>query len=221
MLGGRLHYETFEANATHSVPSLSSIDRYIGRVKSNAEEGVLRTDGLAKYLEDLNLPRIVLLSEDGTRIVNRIQYDKGTNQLVGFVLPIQDTNGMPLTGGNEACSAAAMERCFFDIKTAKEKKRSSNVNVVMAQPVVKGIPPYCLLIFGTDSMYTSEDIRKRWSFIVAELRKRDINVLSFSSDSDPKFNSVMRQHLKLGQKTTISSNLPEYFNAEISNMDHT
>lgn len=107
MLGGRLAYQTFKANATHSMPSLSAIDDYIGRVKSNAEEGVLRTDGLAKYLQDLNLPKIVSLSEDGTRIVNRIQYDKGTNQLVGFVLPIQDTNGMPLTGGNKAYSTAA------------------------------------------------------------------------------------------------------------------
>lgn len=222
MLGGRLAYETFKANAARSVPSLSTIDDYIGQVKSSAEEGVLRTDGLAKYLQDLNLPRIVSLSEDATRIVNRIQYDKSTNQLVGFVLPIQGTNGMPLTGGNKACSAATMERCFFDIKTGEEKKRSSNVNVVMAQPMVKGIPPYCLLIFGTDSMYTSEDIRKRWSFIVDELRKRGIEVFSFSSDSDPKFNSVMRQHLKLGQKTTISSNLPEYFNADFfSNMNHT
>lgn len=222
MLEGRLAYETFEANATHSVPSLISIDRFIGRVKSNVEEGVLRVDGLEKYLEDLNLPRIVSLSEDATRIVNRIQYDKGTNQQVGFVLPIQDSNGMPLTGGNKAGSAAAIEKCFFDIKTGQEKKRSSYVNVVMAQPLVKGIPPYCLLIFGTDSMYTSEDIRKRWNFIVNELRKRDIEVLSFSSDSDPKFNSVMRQHLKPRQKTTTSSSLPEYFNAYFpSSSDHT
>lgn len=222
MLGGRLAYQTFKANASHSVPSLSAIDKYIGEVKSDVEEGVLRTGGLAKYLQDLNLPKIVSLSEDGTRIVDRIQFDKRTNQLVGFVLPIQGTNGMPLTGGNEACSAAAIERCFFDTKTGKEKKRSSNVNVIMAQPAIKGIPPYCLLIFGTDTKYSSENIRKRWNFIVDELRKRDIEVLSFSSDSDPKFNSVMRQHLKLGQKTTNSSNLPEYFNADFSvNMNHT
>lgn len=221
MLGGRLAYETLKANATHSIPNLSSIDRYIGRSKSNAEEGVLRTDELAKYLQDLNLPRIVLLSEDATRIVNRIQYDKGTNKLVGFVLPIQDSNGMPFTGRNDASSAAAIERCFFDVKTGGEKKRSSNVNVVMAQPLARGIPAFCLLIFGTDSMYNSEDIRKRWNFIVDELRKRDIEVLSFSSDSDPKFNSVMRQHLKLGQKTQITSSLPEYFNADFpSSMGH-
>lgn len=220
MLEGRLAYETFESNATHSVPSLISIDRFIGRVKSNVEEGVLRVDGLVKYLKDLNLPRIVSLSEDATRIVNRIQYDKGTNQLVGFVLPIQDANGMPLTGGNKACSAAAIERCFFDIQTGQEKKRSSYVNVVMAQPLAKGVPPYCLLIFGTDSIYTSEDIRKRWIFIVNELRKNDIEVLSFSSDSDPKFNSVMRQHLKLGQITTTSSDLPEYFNADLNYQLH-
>lgn len=222
MVGGRLAYETFKANATHSVPSRCSVDRFIRQVQSNAVEGVLRTEELSKYLDDLNLPRIVALSEDATKIVDRIQYDKSTNQLLGFVLPLQETNGMPLIGGNKATSASAIERCFFDFETGEERKKSTYINVVMAQPLVRGIPPICILIFGSDTHYSSKDIQKRWNFIENELRKKNIEVLSFASDSDPKFNSVMRKQLNLGCASNdldARAEYPAYFNADfVANM---
>lgn len=131
MISGRLAYETFKANAQHSVPSVKSVDRYIDKVKANVVEGVLRTNELSIYLTNLKLPRIVPLSEDATRITNRVQYDARTNQLVGFVLPLAE-NGMPNAVINKARSAAEMERCFYDVKTGEEKKRASYLNVVMA-----------------------------------------------------------------------------------------
>lgn len=214
MISGRLAYETFKANAQHSVPSVKSVDRYIYKVKANVVEGVLRTSELSKYLTELNLPRIVALSEDATRITNRVQYDSQTNQLIGFVLPLAE-NGMPIANINIARSAAEMERCFYDVKTGEEKKRSSYLNVVMAQPLVPGVPAFCLLLFGSDSKYTSTDIEKRWQFIRAELKKNNIEVLTFASDSDPKFNSVMRNHMKLGQSKENNIDFPEWFNADI------
>lgn len=216
MLGGRLWYETFKSNAVHEVPSLRSIDRYIAKVKSSAVEGALRADELLKYLTDLNLPKLVSLSEDATKINDRIQYDVGTNQLVGFVLPLNPENGMPIVDFYQATSAAHMERCFYNLETGTERKRSSYVNVVMAQPLVKSIPAFCLLIFGTDSMYNTEDIVKRWTYITKELEKRNIRVVSFASDSDPKFNSAMRRHLNLGKCTEVSLQFPEWYNAEYS-----
>lgn len=121
MLSGKLAYETFKANVQHAVPSVSSVGRYISQKKSKVVEGVLRTDELLEYLNDLKLPKIVVLSEDATRITNRIQYDPETNQLVGFVLPL-GTNGMPIADYNKARSAADMEKCFYNVKTGKEKK---------------------------------------------------------------------------------------------------
>lgn len=216
MLGGRLSYETFKSNALHAVPCLRSIDRYIAKVKSDVVEGVLRVDELLKYLTDLKLPKFVSLSEDATRITDRIQYDAGTNQLVGFVLPLNPENGMPIADYYQATSAARMERCFFDLATEKARSRSTNVIAIMAQPLKKSIPAFCLLIYGTDSMYTTADIRKRWTYIVDELQKVGIGVISFASDSDPKYNSAMRQHLSLGYGSDAPSPFPEWFNVEFS-----
>lgn len=216
MLGGRMWYETFKANAIHGVPGLRQIDRYIAEVKSNVVEGILRADELLKYLTDLNLPKFVSLSEDGTKITDRKQYDVGTNQLVGFVLPLNPDNGMPIANFYQATSAADIESSFYDVKTGNEKKRSTNVNVVMAQSLVKSIPAFCLLIFGTDNTYTTQDVAKRWTYIRKELKKRNVQVVSFGADSDSRYNSTMRRHLKLGTRADISSPFLEFFNAEYS-----
>lgn len=214
MLSGKLAYETLKANAQRSLPSLPTVDRFIAKVQSNVFEGLLRTEELSQYLTALKLPKIVALSEDATRITNRIQYDRHTNQLVGFVLPLGE-NGMPIVGFNKACSAAQMEKCFYDIQTGQEKNQASFLNVVMAQPLAVGIPPFCLLLFGSDAKYTSIDIDKRWDFISDELKKKGITVATFASDSDPKFNAVMKNHLELGWNKNNNINFPTWFNANV------
>lgn len=214
MLSGKLAYQTFKANAQHAVPSDRAVTGYIGSMATNAIEGVLRSDELLKYLNDLQQLKIVALSEDATRITNRIQYDPQTNQLVGFVLPLGE-NGMPITGCNQARSASEMEKCFYDVLTRKEKKRATYVNVVMAQPLATGVPAFCLLVFGSDAKYTTKDISKRWHYIKNELEKKGIEVVTFASDSDPKFNSFMKYHINLGQSLENDLHFPEWFNANL------
>lgn len=217
MIGGKLMYETFKANTSRAVPCLRSVDRYISKVKSNILEGVLRSDELLEYLNKLQLPKIVALSEDATRITGRIQYEPQTNLLIGFVLPLEQ-NGMPIHGKNKATSASKMEKCFFNTETREEKKRASFLNVVMAQPLVPGIPAFCLLVFGTDAMYSSENIKNRWQYIKDELNKRGIHVVTFASDSDPKFNSTMKYHISLGQSRNDNGiQFPQWFNANLCN----
>lgn len=214
LLSGKLAYETSKANAQHAVPSLRAVDGYVAQHASNAVEGVLRSVELLQYLNHLQLPKIVALSEDATRVTNRIQYDSQTNQLVGFVLPLGE-NGMPIAGYNKARSAAEIEKCFYNVETCQQKKCASYVNVVMAQPLVPGIPAFCLLVFGSDAMYNTKDIEKRWQFIKDELKKKEIDVVTFASDSDPKFNSLMRHHIKLGQNVENNLNFPAWFRADL------
>lgn len=67
----------------------------------------------------------------------------------------------------------------------------------MAQPLAN-LPPYCLLIFGTDSVFTAYQIRKSWEYIVKELNQIGIKVIAIGSDSDPKYNAAMWMQLQLG-----------------------
>lgn len=57
---------------------------------------MLRTDELLVYLKARKQPMCVAISEDATRVDNRLQYDSRTNEILGFVLPINQQNGMPI-----------------------------------------------------------------------------------------------------------------------------
>lgn len=94
MLAGPLGYAAIQENRCLALPSLSSINHFIQNTKV-ITEGVLRPYELELYLRQRNLPLIVSISEDATRIQGRVQYDSRSNQVVGFVLPIDPTNGLP------------------------------------------------------------------------------------------------------------------------------
>lgn len=76
MLGGRLLYETLYKNLL--LPSPTSISRYIQKTGQKIVEGELRCDLLKSYLREKNLPSIVWISEDATRITGKVQYNSST-----------------------------------------------------------------------------------------------------------------------------------------------
>lgn len=93
MLSGPLAYETLNANLPLSIPSVSTVSRFLKEKGPNVVEGIMRTEELLRYLKSRNLPLKVSISEDATRITAKISYDPVTNQLVGFTLPL-DGNGL-------------------------------------------------------------------------------------------------------------------------------
>lgn len=81
------------------------------------------------------------LSEDPTRIDGRIQYDSKTNLIEGFVLPIDEENGMPVPYSYKARNAAEMLSYF-----SSNKPVAQFVTVIMAQPLAN-VAPFCLLLY--------------------------------------------------------------------------
>lgn len=195
MLVGPIAYETLQKNLSHSLPSLPSTNRYVRSSGCNITEGILRNEELSLYLAERSLARYVCISEDATRITGRVQYDSKSNQIVGFVLPLNNQNGMPIPFAFPARDAEEILRHFSSNNT-----ESSFLNVIMAQPMGNA-PAFCLMVYGSDNKYTSLDVANRWKFINEELAKVNIKVLSFSSDSDPKYNKAMRVLSGLGFKT--------------------
>lgn len=196
MIAGPLAYESLQVNLALSLPSLSSVNRYIRKIHSNLTEGDLQVLELKKYLEERGLPLIVSLSEDGSKLTGTVQYDVRTNQLMGFSLPL-DENGMPKKNYFGAKSANEIIKHF-----TKKHVVGNNMNVVMAQPIAD-IPAFCLLLYSTAGSYTASDVSHRWKYIVRKLRDENIEVLTFSSDSDQKYNSAMRWESRLGERSSL------------------
>lgn len=196
MIIGPLGYETLQKNLESALPSLPSTNRYIRASHIHITEGVLRNSELLSYLNERKLPLVVSLSEDATRIVGTVQYDSRTNQLIGFVLPINKKNGMPIPFSYSARNADEIYKHF-----SNENSVSSYLNVIMAQPVAKNAAPFCLLIYGSDNKYTGNDVSKRWRFIRDQLADSGIETLTISSDSDPRYNAAMKELSRLGNKS--------------------
>ncbi|KAK3908493.1 Nucleoprotein, partial [Frankliniella fusca] len=183
--GGRKLYETLHANAPKSMPSLSTILKYQGKVMEPVREGQCRWQELSEYLEDNHLPRVIAISEDGTRITGQIEYDSTTNLLVGFSPPL-DRDGCPDTSHFEATGERAM-RAMFD-----EAPRAHTAYVLMAQPLQDGAAPFCLMAFGTDNRFGAEDGVRRWRWLKRCAEIYGIAIISISTDGDPKMLRGMR-----------------------------
>lgn len=193
MLSGPLAYKTLQANSFGVIPSISATNKYILRPDHALIEGQLRNEELLVYLQERNQPLWVSLSEDSTRIENRIEYDPHTNQLIGFVLPINEENGMPQPFIYKAESAGQIIEHF-------DAPISESLTTIIAQPL-GGASSFCLMLFGSDNRYTAIHVSKRWKYIVNELKQLGIGVVAISSDSDPKFNKAMRMNSLLGQES--------------------
>lgn len=147
LMSGCHAYDTLQRNLELSLPSLSSTNRYVQKMSDCVVEGQLRINELVRYLKGRNLPLVVSLSEDATRIDGRIQYDSRINQIVGFVSPINRKTGMPIPLSYPARNAEEMFGQF-----SYENPPAQFVNVVMAQPLAN-YPPFCLLLYASNAMH--------------------------------------------------------------------
>lgn len=196
ILSGPIAYNILQKNLELALPSLSRINYFVQNTHETTIEGVLRSEELLIYLKERNLDLVVSLSEDATFVVDRVQFNSKKNQLIGFVLPINQ-NGMPVPFVYSAKDTDDIVR-HFAVKTPVAKF----VITVMAQPIGNA-PPFPLLVFGTDSKFVAEDVSARWNFITNKLNELGITVLTISSDSDPKYNSAMRKNSRLGRKSDV------------------
>lgn len=205
MIIGPLGYETIQRNLECALPSLPSINRYLHKSSFHVTDCIPRYSELFLYLTERKNPLVVALSEDETKIVGRPQYDSKTYQIVGFVPPIDRKTGLPVPMAFPARSADEIISHF-----SNQNVSASYVNVVMAQPIGPDyFPPFCLLIFGSDSKYTRIDVENRWTKIIKQLNEYKIRVISVVSDSDTKYNSCIRNLSKLGCKSNLFDEICE------------
>lgn len=203
MLCGLLAYETLNANFPLSIPSISTVHRFITDKGPRVIEGEMRTDELLRYLKNRKLPLKISLSEDATRIIGKVSYDPATNQLIVFALPI-DKNGMPIKFSFPARSASEIQSHFLN----KSNVVSSTAYVQMAQPIDENASPFCLMIYLIDNTFTADNVLKRWRFQASKLKEKGITINNIATDGDSKPLLAMKILSKIGQSDK------EYFDCE-------
>ena len=104
-------YYFLKLNLPYSLPSVTNLKVVYAEVNVIPKEGEVRMSQLREFLTARNLPMYVYCYEDTTRSVVKIQYCSITNQLVGFVPPLNN-NGLPTLGSFPARSSAEVKRHF-------------------------------------------------------------------------------------------------------------
>ncbi|CAF1387704.1 unnamed protein product, partial [Rotaria sp. Silwood1] len=188
ILGGKLTYEFLRLNLPGSLPHLSLLNSLISSSDSRISEGEFRFDQLQKHFDSLNV-QYAFGSEDCTGIVKRIKYDSTTNTFTGF--PSLLDRGVPIKSYYQTDSFDALKLWFNSIDKA------SLLNVHMIQPLQStdnsSIPsPYLLSAYGIDNTATANDILQRWWYIFNQSLQRNIRIIGFSTDADPKYLRAMR-----------------------------
>jgi len=192
-VGGRLLYETLQSNLTNSLPSISSLNRFISTQKQNIVEGEYRFKELKEFLLERNLPLCVWVSEDGTRVMGKIQYDQISNKVIGFVLPFE--NGMANVNAYLATSANTIGQYF------KNNEKANYAYVIMAKPLHENAPTFCLSIFGTNNKFNHKDVINRWNTMEKMAEDFGIKILGYSSDGDTRLLKAMQINTYQQQST--------------------
>lgn len=195
-VGGRLLYETLQSNLTNSLPSISSLNRFISTQKQNIVEGEYRFKELKEFLLERNLPLCIWVSEDATRLASKIEYDLISNKIVGFVLPF--SNGVANVNAYLATSANTIGEFF------QKNDKANYAYVIMAKSLQDTSSAFCLSIFGTNNKFTSEDVINRWNIMQKLASEVGIKILGFSSDGDTRL-------LKAMQTSAYSQQSSQYY----------
>lgn len=162
--------------------------------------GQIDVAGLKQYLLQNGYPLEVMLSEDGTRVMQQVQYDSRSNTITGCVAPL-DKTGLPTQAYFNASNAnevvEKLEKCAL----------ASTAYVQLATPLVPNAAPYVLFYMATDNKFNYIHVIKRWAHTIKTLQANGIAVLGIASDGATPLLSAMINVTKF----TPESSLGELF----------
>lgn len=134
--------------------SNKTIQSHLKQNTINVTEGFVGVSGLKKYLVDNELPLVVCLCDDATKITPAIEYDYNTDSLRGLAAPLGE-NGLPLSGLLKASTP------YKIVENIKEYPTGNYVYVQMALPLAIGAAPYVLYHVCSDNKFKAMDVLNR------------------------------------------------------------
>lgn len=138
----------------------------------------------------------VIISEDATRLSNRVEYDPTSDQLFGLQPDHDDTSGLPMLNFFKVTTPSKF------VEFLKKFKTAPYLQVVNAKPMTSGSPARIIAVFPTDNKYTTQMVINRWNEMLKKFDSHGINI-RMSSDADPRLLGAMKKMAKFGKKYPI------------------
>lgn len=157
IMSGKAAYEFMAKNLP--LPQPSTVKNWIS-ANSAPNEGeidfIAARQHFSKYSRtDVDDKIYCYGAEDATSVVKRIEFRLDTDQIVGFVSPLNENTGLPSVNHFPASTPSEVYGYFHDYKKAHL------VEAIALIPLEKNTPPYILTMFGTDGAYNWESVKAR------------------------------------------------------------
>jgi hypothetical protein len=126
-------------------------------------------------------------------VVSSVSYDVTTDCFIGFAPPL--VNGLPSVNQFKTNSFYELEQWFEDF----DKSKLINVHVI--EPLLQNNSslvhsrPYIVSAYGTNNKYTGMDVLRKWNYLYNECKRRNIDLVGFASDCDPRYLKAMQLSL--------------------------
>ncbi len=195
LFSGRRSYEILHSNLGKGVfPAPSTIEKKLADYHIRVKEGEINLKVLVEFFsQNIDLPKVVCVSEDATAINKRREYDRKTNSIIGSS-GLLNADGFP-------------EPADFVVKNVDDMTNHFNrfepatvAFVVVANPVSGDFPGIRIAAFGSNNKFSATDVKKRANAIERELKKEGIEMLVYSADGDSREMKTMRQKISLGTR---------------------
>ncbi len=193
---GPLAYNFIQQNMPTALPHLRTVQRRVQKENSTIKDGEFRFKELSEHLKRYDCPKIVTVGEDATRLISKIDYDSSTDQLVGFVLPIDDA-GLPKVDAYTASSFEIIEDHFSKGVVGKY------AYLYVVKPLSESAPSFILSCMSSDNRFTNKHVLQRWKHIHTERAKLGIQILSFGADGDSREMKGMRVSTQVQFKADV------------------
>ncbi len=126
-------------------------------------------------------------------MVSSVSYDTVNDCFIGFTSPLN--NGLPSINQFKTNSYAELEQWFQDVD------RSTLINAHLIEPLLERTTslihsrPYIVSAYGTKNKISATDILRKWIYMYNECKQRNVNLVGFSSDCDPRYLKAMQLSL--------------------------
>lgn len=206
--GGRELYEFDRANS--SLPHIRTVQRHLKNNASKLREGQLMVSELRSYLDANNYPLKICWSEDATRITGGVEYRSDTDELSGLVATLDKTSGLPEQGLFRCSNPQKVIEHIHNYPIAR------NVQLAMAQPLISGSAPFCLLYYCTENRFDTQSVTTKWSHVKRQLEAGGIEVVSKATDGDTRFVRAMIE--EMGLTKTNEQEFGSWFTSNVNSI---
>lgn len=168
-LAGPLAYTTLQLNLTGVLPSLSSVKNSLSKHES-VKEGTFRFNEIKERIIQRGENLFVHISEDDTKLSERLRYDSKTDQVLGLQLPLND-DGVPQVGVFKFTTLTEIQRLV------NKHPMSTYAKVMNVRTLGEKSSNYTLVVFGTNGSDTANNVHARWEFVRRSFEAIDITVV--------------------------------------------